>query len=343
MVGYLLVAIMVAVTLIGAWMALQPPEMLTTIATPVLPEQSFLPNTYVWLPGDELIAGSEHKLWRWNIRTQTKSQIKGIVTDDLGPSQLSVSPNGQWLTWPAGENGTGWNARVTNLNAPKQSFENYRIGTTSQPFRSPHWSPDSRCFIDVVNDGDGYNKYIAVVFDLKSKCVSRTVPVDDGAYSYSAIGWSSDWVVASGDRIFLVDILRHRSGKPSWIYVVEYKLDVNLHEVRNWAPASPIGTIVEEVKISPAGDRLAWLVRRDCTSPWDALLARFAPNWSTGPVTGQELWVSSIEGNNMRKIGDAQRNTGHNRRGEISDLRWRPDGVSVSFLSDATFYEITAR
>jgi hypothetical protein len=83
------------------------------------------------------------------------------------------------------------------------------------------------------------------------------------------------------------------------------------------------------MQISPGGDMLAWIVKQDAARP-------------TGEVG---VWVSDLRGRNAREIGrirqiDRLRTKGPMPRELVfpQDLRWTPDGKSLSFLFDGAMY-----
>ena len=335
LVRYVFVAVVICGSIIFAWTATQPASSLLTQATAILPNETFTSNCYAWLPGEELIASRQHKLWRWNARTGARSAIEGIDVTDFGTSRLAASPDGKWLTWLRA-NEPDWSIHVARLSQPARPLEGLLIGRKRHPFNSPQWSSDSRYIIDRANDAD---KWWAVVLDLQSGEVIRAVPMSN--HAGSKLGNNQNWVVLSATQLLSSEPLHtSRGGQSNSADIIEYELGNTVHEVIERNVAAPEGTIPQEVKVAPTGDCIAWIVTRENAHPWDAWLARFIPSWSEKPSWAQELWVSSIAGSNKRMIGSVRVNSNSNG---ISDLRWRPDGRSVSFLSQATLFTIGVR
>lgn len=76
------------------------------------------------------------------------------------------------------------------------------------------------------------------------------------------------------------------------------------------------------------------LLERVHSQPWDSWLASHFPAHKLSPRVTDELWLCGLDGRLMRQIGELEVTA----KTRPKDLRWRPDGKSVSYLYRNALY-----
>jgi hypothetical protein len=94
---------------------------------------------------------------------------------------------------------------------------------------------------------------------------------------------------------------------------------------------------VSEVRMSPDARRLAWQVRPDRPTLLTGL-GEFLTPWQRGGPARDALWVSGIDGREMRQIGAIEVERGIDYDSNLSLWRWTPDGKHLSFFYNDGLY-----
>lgn len=96
----------------------------------------------------------------------------------------------------------------------------------------------------------------------------------------------------------------------------------------------------EVLTISPDGTRVAWLCKTaPYASPLRTWLHRFLPHVKEDPISTLRLYISPVDGSQMREIGGIEM---WDTVRKISDLRWLPGGKRLSFILNNTLYTVSA-
>jgi hypothetical protein len=100
----------------------------------------------------------------------------------------------------------------------------------------------------------------------------------------------------------------------------------------------PAGMEADEVALSPNGDRLAWKLKEKRAVDFSTLGQL---KWTFGlvPKLRHSLWVSSLDGTNMRELGMLE--SKGNQIG-FMQIEWSPDGKQIGFVREGKLYTIKA-
>src|SRR5262249_25318985 len=115
-------------------------------------------------------------------------------------------------------------------------------------------------------------------------------------------------------------------------------LTANPPTVKNLPFAVPPNADIEEIALSPQGDRLAW--KTNTWNDWRSALSAFTSGQPQGRNIIYAIWVSRLDGSGMRELGSERLTTAGGS--PIEHLRWLPDGKSVSFVYNNALYTIPA-
>ncbi len=209
-----------------------------------------------------------------------------------------------------------------------------------------HWTPDSRHILGRILSNHFGGGWKCGIFDVPGNRIRQILPADQSFYL------SSDTRMVAPNRLLqilpkdfsttlgVVSFNNLVENQP--FEIVEYGLDTTLHLTQKRSVAPPRAKTIEETKISPTGDRIAWLVDAAHVDPVLARLRRLLPFLQTSVQPHQELWVSRLDGTGMRVVGQVPI-LGRNRKPpQVSDLRWLPDGKHLSFAYDDALWTVPA-
>jgi hypothetical protein len=322
------------------WISLPREPLLLELSSPVLPRERFHWNTYAWLSNDELIGARKDRLIRYHIRPESAMDLTGLVEDKSTATDLYASPDGKWLLWLASKPDT----RAPDIRVIDPCIARLASGPVrKKPYAwNEIWEPDSQHTVGFTNPS-GMRLTTAVVYDARSGRTSRTIPVGADVVSRftSCVATAPDRLLEVEDTAsgpYVGPISEATTNQTTDIS--EYRLDTTLHRVRTWSVDLPMHTTVAEARISPTGDRIAWILNGERINPTDILLHRLFTSFNIITHHTQELWVSAIDGSGLREIGHSPPNPGPDAPGDINDLRWLPDRRALSYLYNDRLYRI---
>ena len=89
---------------------------------------------------------------------------------------------------------------------------------------------------------------------------------------------------------------------------------------------------INEIALSPHGDMLAWLASSTYTPPIHRLFKKFSKRLAarTAPHPVLSIYVSKLDGSQMRLLG-MESSPPNSPDEAIRNVRWRPDGKSLSY------------
>ena len=97
--------------------------------------------------------------------------------------------------------------------------------------------------------------------------------------------------------------------------------------------------LVKDVRVSPQGDRVAWIVERQYASPVFKMLQRLFPALKKDEHESLEIYVSHLDGSHLREIGRVDRKSSPIWR-LIEEMRWLPGGKCLSFIVNETLWTV---
>ena len=105
----------------------------------------------------------------------------------------------------------------------------------------------------------------------------------------------------------------------------------------------PPGDYFKQAALSPQGDQIAWLVRRDYVSPFQRFITKFFHR-SFAPQAQEEILVSRVDGSEMRTIGAYEITPADRTREDnpLDNARWLPGGRQLSFEHDNALWTVPA-
>ena len=307
------------------------------IATKVVPRERFQVSQYTWLSNKEYVYVNEenHRIYRYHLQSGVSTELKGLIGGKSWAVSVEASPNGKWLLWrkqtPSGKIGNQLSLQtyLTDLD----HMHTYQKACFSYAW----WEPDSRHVLS-VDYGNGSVGWKVEIFDAFENRISQTLPVTTNAFTEF-----NNAFVAAPDRLLELSYLPHNRrlmvqhvNDP--LVITEYGVDKTFPILRKWLVSPPHGTRNAEIKISPTGDRIAWIVDHFYFDPWMTSLHRWMPRSQLTPHWRRELWISRLNGSEMREVEHAPVPDRNGDRLIIKDLRWLPDGKRVSFSYDSALW-----
>jgi len=95
----------------------------------------------------------------------------------------------------------------------------------------------------------------------------------------------------------------------------------------------------KQVVLSPHADRVAWVFHQRYLSPLLVLSKRVGLPFNAEAIEETTIYVSRIDGTEMREIGTAPSPTDASQDVEI---KWMPSGKRLSFVYKNVLYTISA-
>lgn len=311
------------------------PETLLERAAPImLPGNSDgSGSAYFWRPNNELLV--LRRAWG-GVEAVRYDPAKGFVgsADGLAKTladtgvipararDLRPSPDGKWLLWPPAPGSQTWSAARVADGRRLEWESPEKVTDDGQGF----WMPDGRRWVEMLDA------------DRDTRLRVRGI---DNAGAAGAFEIRHGFLVNHYRHLGFLDATR-AIGVGQWVGdgavgVAEYAVTPNPPSGRFFllkAPPDAYGPV--EAALSPGGDRLAW--RFEHKPP------PFGLTFFNGTALGRSfepsrvgLWVSRIDGGDMRLIGFVNVGTG-----AMEMLRWTPDGKRVSFLHQNQLWSVPA-
>lgn len=113
-----------------------------------------------------------------------------------------------------------------------------------------------------------------------------------------------------------------------------------------WSIKPPPNGYCNDITLSRDGDHIAWMYRVVWEPPYRRFLARWLPFCKSTPDITDELWVSRLDGSQMRRIGAIDQGHDVNILPVYTgpeQLRWSPDGRRISFVYNKGVYVIEVK
>jgi hypothetical protein len=340
----LVVALIFAVAALGLVLTRRSAHTLISDAKPLADASGWNAFYYRWQSTDRLIAlredGNRYRAVYINgttgAQTDATAITNRIVTRHPGWAfgGWLVSEDGKWLLRQRYKNNR-WIWMAAEIYGNRTLERPMPVGAyapANPGWRA--WLPDSRHWAEVRNVN---NSLVGNIFSVDTPEV-RTFPLAAPAAAFSTargnslapIGFTpprhalmADWYPGQ-----IVDIL-----------VYDFDLDKPAALPRQFTLKRPADSRIDELHLSPNGDRIAWLLYCE-HSPF---IARYFGRWMPRPDSTVELWVSRLDGTGTRLVGSQP--VAHNlgpQKDCPQQVRWAPDGKRLSFLYGKKLYIIQA-
>ena len=231
--------------------------------------------------------------------------------------KLKPSPNGKWLVV------IPWSQlKDVHLLVDVESGK-LAAQMDSGPFLS--WLPDSSAWLAHRKKRNGIH-----VLRTEGKSEPRRIIALSRPEMDLGFGPSGEFVTVWYDPYYRSDLeLRG--------------MDLNRGQVL-WLRKAPLppGALLSEVNISPDHQQLVWQTRPGLAGGPAAFMTELFARILQRPATNA-LWVSRIDGREMRRLGDAEVEFGTDYDCDLSGVQWLPDGKRVGFSYKGNLYSVNVQ
>jgi hypothetical protein len=288
-----------------------------------------IPGCFAWASERQVVTlreGSANGLLLEAVNLDTRAarplmRIEGAFARDVLPWRFSLSPNGRQLLWTARDRSDArWVATTLDgaVVVEWPSLSPGHGGVVSSPL-GVVWKRDGSGWVEV------YDGRVAI-YSLDPNRAPTQFSMPGAGETGLPLGFTraNELLVdmgasgpVRGDRRESFLLVRPFDAKPSW---------------RRFSAPMPVEEEVTGIALSPAGDRLAWVMSK--------LINWF--RW-TGQREGHpfsvevripwwSFWLSDVDGTGMTEIGGLlSTDTGPERPFAVDDLAWAPGGHQLSF------------
>ncbi len=292
---------------------------------------------YLWLSDREILytdlrvrPKSQRLLVKRDVDTEAVTTVRAFKSAQrnfmVGEMTARISPDKKTLLW------VGSSYELLPLATTEQrSFPHNRAQIVGNrvlvPFiPSVAWLPDSRRWIEI----QGLSRASSIVLHSPDTKATTTIPLPTGVGDQEVLGVTpKNQAIISRRRGALLDVL------------ILVDLNANPALVRTLPTVAPPNADIEEMVLSPQGDRIAWKTNtwHDLQSAVSEFMSGLKGTGQRGRVTGYAIWVSRLDGTEMKQLGmERLPNSGFG----FEHLRWLPDGKSVSFVYKNGLYTVPA-
>jgi hypothetical protein len=262
-----------------------------------------------------------------------RANLGGRATD------FSVSPDGKWFLWRTTKVGRApsWNVcevegrRYAESKPVESELPQLRFWTGA-------WMPDSRRWVELAGDT---KKPFLVIKGVNSGEKDQFIPVH--------------WIPSGPMRT--VDLLPNVLGVTRGGHVIATAAlpsSATSVELFDFAPVAngsakkisimlpPEVLSVDEIILSPGGDRIAWRLQCIRASRFGAWLQKLFHVKNPGFRNTVELWISKSDGSGMQEIGhtEAVPNAQYLDSRHPHSIRWTPDSKKLSYLYMNRLYTV---
>ena len=336
-----LAVLVVGITFLVLWNFRPRVPSLLEVATQVVPRERFYGSEFAWLSNEEYLCfGADGRtLSRYRLSNGVSTTITGSFGNFSWGGDPNVSPNGKWLSWnmyTKRRDGGSMLVRHPMITPLAETHTGMLM-----PFSQGRWEPDSRYIIGETMDGkEGVGRQM-MIYDVLLKRINETLPIIADDY----FGLENGVFVAPDRLVTMPDDLYFDGGpaENEPLEIMEYTLNKTLHRIRRWSVTPPHDTSFQETRISPNGDRIAWLVYTEHLDPTLTALNRLLPFLKSRSQPRLELWISRLDGTEMHILGRLTLSTKNANKLCVNDLRWLPDGKSLSFTYTDALWTVPAK
>lgn len=295
---------------------------------------------YDWLTSNEVMIcrGSEKtgmKLFIRDLADKHEIELKDLnrhfTNSFVRHGDVQISPDRHWILWTD---------EVDGFCTARLDGSGYHKWDGSWLTEDCFWAADSRYWFSLgggVYPKERYQQ--AVIHAIDASMKDRSVPIrpdNQPALSLAATGNPTSCIITSWHQ---------NSSRILKLQITEICLLSNMARLRKLI-VSPPKNIKEAgyVAVSPAGDRIAWLVETEANMSFPQWLRRLLPTLHVGPQRAIGLWVSHLDGSNMTEIGHIKLPSDDSNGDMIAyDLRWLPDCKHVSFVYNGALWIVVGR
>jgi hypothetical protein len=219
------------------------------------------------------------------------------------PPTAAMSPDGKWLLWSNTASRTHRQWVVATFEGQQQMWAQGIDPDSSTDDLGGHglWMPDGTRWVELVSRYKNriYSIHYANVYQPGKPAPVSTVRIR-GLRDGLPVG-----IRQNGALVMHTSL--HERGKP-----VQH---IDTVTARKLSVPVPVSSDVSDVKLSPQGDRLAWILEQE--------------------RSGKRLYtvyIADADGAHARPVGSAEGITSRTGYTWPRELQWLPDGKQVSFI-----------
>jgi hypothetical protein len=308
-------------------------------------------QSYLWLTEKNLLVWKVDPPHHWRVTQFDFRNFHGVEIDISNAIQtplnafnkqlvkrrlrsrhgLQLSPDRKWvigLDIPHATWANTWYAIALDGSRTVEGHL-FEAGPRYNFYRSGAWCSDSLHWITVI--GSQKHPLVPVYSITKPKDV-RVIPLPALPTNHTASPFVQPLllgVTKPGHALVITSDL----GKATDILCTDLRMDGSTPVVDNFTIHPPNGARVDEIVLSAQGNRLAWRLHFLRTSP--------SENGSK-PTATVELWVSNLDGSDMRQVGYVDVEPNNQRWNEDFPVQvlWLPSGERLSFLYKKAVYTV---
>jgi hypothetical protein len=200
-----------------------------------------------------------------------------------------------------------------------------------------YWMSDSRHWLQYTTMPDGY----LTLYSVTNPKEAIRLPFPD----YQKARWLEVGHSLTSQNHLLIYNQRDDRGTP-WVSldIRDYRLLPSVFLTCTWHARSPTGQEIEDVDISPNGDRIAMFCNETYVSPLLALLHRWLPRVPATPKPCLGLWVTRLDGSDAHEIGHVPGPAYDEATGQtiLYLVHWLPGGKQIGFMYKDVAYTVPA-
>jgi len=323
--GLAVAAILTGLASLGAYLYLhdQTSAVVRVLQIPGWHESKFLgTRSYEWVTDNVLFAGSTvtglqkpflydtrlHRITRLTRLQQEMETENSVVTDSW-----ELSPDRGWLLWKM-----DLSDRVCVARLDGSGFLATKVPRQENSVVSVEWQDNTR--------------WRALCYDYSSR--TRSTETDGNV---SNPGPPNTKAITPIPIKMRNPELLDGIGENRISFVLPQSPSSNRQNGLRQILSPPDGTETWDAVMSNKRDRLAWLVAATRRPPFSNWVGTLVPSYAT-ERTHYEVWISNLEGKQMRKIGGIEPKLAVNSTGMMGSLRWLPSDRAVSFVCEDSIW-----
>jgi len=220
---------------------------------------------------------------------------------------------------------------------------NYAPGSPALGFGQIRWLPDSHHWVQPLFERHGFATRL-IVRSIDSPHSVRSVvipPVCRSLFAEQSETYLNEPVVWLSETRLVMQTAGGVSLTESKKHSVDfYELDLSTEaSPRQWTVSLPQEWIIKQVVLSPHADRVAWVFHQHYLSPLLVVCKRLGLPFKAEAIEETMIYVSRIDGTEMREIGTAPSPVEDT---EDVEIKWLPGGKRLSFVYQEALYVVPA-
>jgi len=303
---------------------------------------------YRWISDHQILVDhwqEEEPLYTYDIRTQQEVCLKalnqklnrGHCTSDM--DWLRVSPDGTRLLWSqfssSPVHGIWMDGSHFFTEVPPRNSE-------IPPWTEVRWTEDSRHWVAFAKSPSGATE-ARIYYDGDPAHKPTIVPVaaSDHSVPLETIDLDTTQSLVLGDHILACAAYDTERDKGS-AEIVDIGIGAHVTGLKTRHITLPPHAYIEDIVLSPQGDRIAWLLSMRGGPDWLLQLQRRIPRVHLQAERVEGVWISRIDGAEMHEISRREVDTKHRFPPRLDQLQWVPGSKRLSFMYQDALYTVPA-